>query len=149
MNIVLRTKCVKNYFEQLLLHTFCPQIIFIFPSPIGITEISEKKNSLTPLSYQRPEYFWWVIFIVVLSHITENKSKIRGGIPLFFFSFLIWSIFFWNILYFFKFFLYILYNFFSGNQELQNDKSQASDIDKSNQPFHPYFLNRSKLVIGC
>ena len=89
-----------NYFEQLLLYTFCPQIIYIFSYPMGITEISEK-NSLTPSKLSAPKYFWWVIFIGVLSHINK-KNENQRGYTFIFLSFLILS-FFWNTLYFFVF----------------------------------------------
>jgi hypothetical protein len=109
----------RNHFEKRLLHTFCPQMIFIFPFPYRNYRDFGKKTSLTPLNYRRPEYFWWVIFIGVLSHITEKKSKIGGVYLHFFLVFLIWW-FFLNTLYFFNLDFFIFYYFFSA---IRNSKS--------------------------
>ena len=99
-----------NYFEQLLLHTFCPQIIFIFPFPIGITEISEKKQ-FDPLKLSGTQIF--LVGYLYRSVIPHHRKKINNqrGYTFIFLRFLIWS-FFWNSLYCFILNFYVLLIFF-------------------------------------
>ena len=101
-----------NHFEKLLLHTFCPQMIFIFPFPSGITEISEKKQ-FDPLKLSATRIF--LVGYLYRSVIPHHRKKIenRRGYTSFFFSFFLFGRFFWNTLYFFYLYFFIFYYFFS------------------------------------
>ena len=74
-----------NHFEKLLLHTFCPRLFSFFPSLQELQRF-RKKNQFDPLKLSATRIFWWVIFIGVLSHITEKKIENRRGYTSIFFS---------------------------------------------------------------